>query len=230
MSLTDKIRSLCDRSLAELDASHDYYIHTSTLWRMFKELIDGGAKLTIRNQATSSVFDQQALRGKMQSYVADYLRVSTFLHFISLFEDFFFDLLRLWLTAHPHSLSRRQVDLGTILQVGDTNIILQNVIDRELNSLKYEKLADWFVYLDKLVHLGCPAPADIEALAEIKASRDILTHNRGLVNPIYLAKAGSKARFQDGERLELPELYHRTSWELVKTVVSDLGAAAAAKA
>jgi hypothetical protein len=47
------------------------------------------------------------------------------------------------------------------------------------------------------------------------------------VNPIYLAKAGGKARFQDGERLELPEQYHRTSWELVKTVVRNLGTAAA---
>lgn len=230
MALIDDLRTLTARSLAELDASHDYYINTFAVWRFVRRFIVDGGKLTIENKATGSIFDQHALLGKMQSYVADYLRVSTFLHFISLFEDFFFDLLRLWLTAHPHSLSRRQVDLGTILQVGDTNLILQSVIDRELNSLKYEKLADWFVYLDKLVHLGCPAPADIEALAEIKASRDILTHNRGLVNPIYLAKAGSKARFQDGERLELPEQYHRASWQLVKTVVSDLGAAAAAKA
>jgi len=230
MALTDDLRRLTARSITELNASHDYYINTLAVWRFVRRFIVDGGKLTIENKATGSVVDQHALLGRMQSYAADYLRVSTFLHFVSLFEDFFFDLLRLWLTAHPHSLSRRQVDLGTILQTGDTSIILQNVIDRELNSLKYEKLADWFVYLDKLVHLGCPTPSEIEALAEIKASRDILTHNRGLVNPIYLAKAGGKARFQDGERLELPEQYHRTSWELVKTVVRNLGDAAAAKA
>lgn len=230
MPLADNINSLTERSLAELDASHDYYIHTLNLWRMLEELIAKGAKLTIRNQATGSVVDQDALLGKTQSYVADYLRAATFQHFVSLFEDYLFDLLRLWLTAYPHSLARRQVDLGTILQTGDTQLVLQGVIDRELNSIKYERLAEWFVYLEKLVRLGCPTPDQIEALAEIKASRDILAHNKGVVNLIYRTKAGHKARFQDGERLELPEAYHRASWQLVKTVIQDLGTTAEARA
>ncbi len=70
-------------------------------------------------------------------------------------------------------------------------------------------MADWFAYFEKLAKLGCPTAGEIEHLAEIKASRDILVHNKGIVNATYVSKAGSRARFRDGERLEIPERYHR---------------------
>ena len=51
-----------------------------------------------------------------------------------------------------------------------------------------------------------------------------------MTNPIYVAKSGSRARHQDGEKLEIPEQYHRESWEAIKKVVCDLSTAAIAKA
>ena len=68
-----------------------------------------------------------------------------------------------------------------------------------------------------------------DSLSEIKASRDILVHNKGVVNATYLAKAGKRARHKDGEPLEIPEQYHRASWETINKVVRDLAAAAIAK-
>jgi hypothetical protein len=103
-------------------------------------------------------------------------------------------------------------------------------VDQELNELKYERLADWFIDLARLVKLGCPTGDEIERLAEIKASRDILVHNKGIANGACVSKAGSRARFQDGEKLRIPERYHRESWETIKKVVSDVSAAAIATA
>lgn len=78
--------------------------------------------------------------------------------------------------------------------------------------------------------LGCPPPEEIAQLAEIKATRDILVHNRGIVNATYRAKAGALARAQDGELLELPTAYHNASWALICKVVRDVSEAAIAKA
>ena len=162
--------------------------------------------------------------------IANYLTSATFQQFVSTFEDFLFDLLRLWLAIHPASLSDKSLKFGTVLKAGDIATVTLAVIDKELNELKYERVADWFAYLEKLVKLGCPTPEEIEALAEMKASRDILVHNKGIVNAVYVSKSGSKARYKDGENLEISEPYHRFSWELVKKMIHDIAEAAIRKA
>jgi hypothetical protein len=174
--------------------------------------------------------DEQVLVGRAQRYVRDYLMSSTFQHFVSLFEDFFFDLLRHWLAAYPANLSRRQVDFGTVLKSPDQAALVLAVVDKELNELRCERVADWFGYLERLAKLGCPTFDEVARIAEIKASRDILVHNKGIANATYLSKAGSRARYRDGDRLELLDRYHRESWETIRKVVQDVSAAAILKA
>lgn len=79
------------------------------------------------------------------------------------------------------------------------------------------------------MRLGCPSAADIDRIGEAKASRDVLAHNRGIANRIYEAKAGKAARFTDGQRVEIPEAYHREMWELLRKLIADLSNAAATK-
>ena len=119
--------------------------------------------------------------------------------------------------------------MGAVLKAPDKSAIVLTVVDKELNELKYERLADWFVYLERLTNLGCPSADEIETLAEIKASRDILVHNNGIANATYVSKAGTQARYKDGERLEIPEQYHRASWETINKVLREVSGAAIAK-
>jgi hypothetical protein len=62
-----------------------------------------------------------------------------------------------------------------------------------------------------------------------KASRDVLVHNKGIANKTYESKAGNLARFREGEELDIPEDYHRETWELIHKVVADVSNAAIAK-
>lgn len=101
--------------------------------------------------------------------------------------------------------------------------------DKEFNELKYERLSEWFAYFNRLARLGCPPTEDIDKLAEIKASRDIFVHNNGIVNETYVAKAGNLARGTVGQRLDIPEHYHRSSWETIRNVVCQVSTAAIAK-
>jgi hypothetical protein len=50
-----------------------------------------------------------------------------------------------------------------------------------------------------------------------------------VVNAIYLGKSGRRARYQQGEPLEIPDAYFRESWGLLQKVVRDLAGAAAAR-
>jgi hypothetical protein len=201
--------------------------HTQAIWQLLEPVVvKEGRKFTIRNMTTGRVVNERDLLGLAQHYVTDYLASSTFQHFVSLFEDFLFDLLRLWLSAYPFRLSNKQIEFGMVLQAPDKSAITLAVVDKELNELKYKRVKDWFEYLESMVALGCPTPDEIGKIAEIKASRDILAHNKGITNAIYVSKAGNHARYKDGEKLAIPEPYHRESWQLIKKVVQDVSAAA----
>jgi len=131
--------------------------------------------------------------------------------------------------TYPQSLSSKQVDFKMVLDAPDKDAITRYVVSKELNEIAYERPKDWFVYLEGRMKLGCPSVEEIDRLGEAKASRDVLAHNRGIANKIYQAKAGKFARYKEGERIEIPEQYHRGTWELIRKVVSDISSAAIAK-
>ena len=103
------------------------------------------------------------------------------------------------------------------------------MVNKELNEVLYERPAGWFAYLEEKAKLGCPTTDAIEKIAEAKACRDALAHNRGVANKTYLSKAGKLAQFVDGERVEITEPYHRAIWDLLCRFVADVSDAAIAK-
>jgi hypothetical protein len=229
MSLIDEITQLRDESLSALDASHNYYVHTQIAWRLVQQMVRQGHKVTIRNQATGNAVDESELSSLAQGYVTGYLASATFQHFVSLFEQFVFEFVRLWLTDFPGSLSDKELKFRTVLESPAKDEIVAAVVQKEVHGLAYQRVADWFSYLEKLAKLGCPNQDEIERLAEIKASRDVLVHNDGIANSTYVDKSTGCARFADGDRLEIPEHYHRESWELIKQVVAAVADAAIKK-
>ena len=229
MALADDIRSLRDRALADLNAAHDYHTDTKIAWDIIGRVITAGHTFSIRSLTTGSVTTQADLAGKAQGYVAEQLAEATFQQFISIFENYFFDLLRLWLLAYPKSLSGKKVDFKDVLDAPDKDAITSRVVSKEVNEILYERPTGWFEYLEEKAKLGCPTQGEIGKIAEAKASRDVLVHNRGVANKAYESKAEKRARYKDGQRIDIPEYYHRETWELLRKVVTDISNAAIAK-
>jgi hypothetical protein len=230
MPLADEIAGLRDAALADLDAVHDYYTNSVAAWRFVVRYIQRGGKAHVYNRATGNVTTEKDLPGKAHLYVTEYLTAATFQQFVSLFEDFVFGVMRQWLLAYPQRLERKQIPVAVVLTAADLASVKLAVVNRELNELSYRRVREWFSYLEDLVKLGCPTADDIDRLAEIKATRDVYVHNRGVAGAIYVEKAGDKKRCDVGQRLDLPEQYHRESWLLIRKVVSDVSTAAVGKA
>lgn len=186
--------------------------------------------MNLHNAVTGNTTTETDLLNRAKGYVAEQLTQATFQQFLAIFENFFFDLLRLWLMRYPHSLANKDLKYKVVLDAPDKDAVSLAVINKELNEIAYERLKDWFKYLDDKAKLGCPTDDEIDRLAEAKASRDVLAHNKGMVNKVYVGKAGRLARHYEGEALDLPEPYHRATWELIRKVVGDVGDAAIAKA
>jgi hypothetical protein len=157
------------------------------------------------------------------------LAEATFQQFIAIFENYFFDLLRSWLIAYPRNLIGKQVDFKAVLDAPDKEAITLLVVNKELNEILYDRPARWFAYLEDKAKLGCPTANEIDRIAEAKASRDVLVHGRGVASKAYQSKAGLLARYKDGERIDIPEHYHRETWELIRKVVTEISNAAIAK-
>lgn len=230
MSLADDLRGLRDRTLSELVATHDYYTDTQVAWHLIQDVSGFGVKFTIRNKVTGSVTSADQLRGKVRGYVAGQLVESTFQQFIATFENFFLDLLRLWLTAYPAGLGAKTVTFQTVLDAPDKEAVTAGVVDHEIYQLLYQRPAEWFAYLNGRAKLNCPSREQVEQFAEAKATRDVLVHSRGVANRTYLSKAGRLARSADGERIDITQQYHRATWNLLRVMVADIATAAVEKA
>ena len=158
------------------------------------------------------------------------MATGTFKDSFAIFEEFLFGLLRLWLTKYPGSLSDLEVKFARVLHAGSLESLTQELISERLNRRQYKAVRDWFKYVDTQLSLDVPNADQINRIVKIKASRDILEHDQAIVNGEYCRKAGSLARFDVGDRLEIPEHYHRESWTLLRDIVRDMTAAAATKA
>jgi hypothetical protein len=123
----------------------------------------------------------------------------------------------------------KKVDFKVVLDAPDKDAITSYVVGRELNEILYERPLGWFAYLEDKAKLGCPTADEIDRIAEAKASRDVLVHSRGVASKTYESKAGKLARYKDGQRIDIPEHYHRATWELIRKVVSDISNAAIGK-
>lgn len=149
---------------------------------------------------------------------------ATFQQFLATFESFTSDLIRLWLLAYPQSLAGRKLDFSVVLEASDKDAVAWHVVDREVNQVFYDRPAGWFAYLSDRVGIDLSFPAEIEQFAEAKATRDILVHNARIVNEIYLTKVGRLARHKLGDRVDIPDPYHRATWLLVRGLVEQVSA------
>ncbi len=226
MTVADDLRGIAERADRDLNAVHDFFEHSKFVWHSFEILVDEGRQAFAENLATGTRADQDELVRRAAWYNRKYLATFTFRQFVSDFEGFLFHFLHRLLVHNPWQFSERQLDFGTVLKAASRDEIVSSVIVRQLNELKYEHLREWFAAINKAVKLDCPTDDEIDALSEIKAARDILEHNDGIVNAIYRRKAGKRARFEIGEPIELDDSYHLESWTLIKKVVHDVTAAA----
>ena len=234
MPLAAEIEDLANRIQIDMRNVQDYYTNTQYAWEYVRIILES-------NEDESSVFhnvqagaetDIKGLEALRKRYIAGYLVESVFVHVVSLFEDFLFGLMRLWLIAHPAGIPNKEektVQFSAIIEAEDRDAIILGVIDRELGTLKYKRPAAWFRYLNDRVRLGGPSAEDIGRLAEMKASRDVIVHNRGSVNAIYHDKSGEHARHAIGDFIEIPAPYLRDRWSLVLKVVEEMTAAAITK-
>jgi hypothetical protein len=208
MPLADDIRALRDRTIADLTAVHDYFFQSEVAWGLAGQALSSNPTLAFQNPVTGTTVSGSQLITRAAGYVADHLSSATFQQFLSIFEVFVGDLLRLWLTAFPRAVGGKTVKLEEALDAGDLPTLIARLVDHEIAEVTYKSPRTVFQYLERRIGLPLPSAAKIDQLAEAKAARDVLIHNRGVVDAGYLTKAGTLARYAVGQQIDIPKPYH----------------------
>lgn len=229
--LREQVLQVRNQAMVALHKTHDYYANSVRVWRALQLAVHfDGAAVRWTNRATESVTAEDDLVELAQQYVAVDLPAVTFQQFVLTFENFLIDLARLWLVADPVRLVDRQLTGKDVIAAVDKTALLHVLVEQELRDAFLDRPATWFDYVRTLINITAPAATDRDAFAEIKAARDILAHHNGTATADYVHKTGPLARARAGEPLEIPEPYHRKSWELLSRLTHEIGTQAAAKA
>ena len=144
-------------------------------------------------------------------------------------EDYLQRTLRLVLRWYPGKLrlnidgsqTNKNVPMELILGAGSLSEVVDALIQRQLISTFYGSPERYFQYIENI--LSIKLDKELKAgFSEIKATRDIIIHNSGKANEIYVEKAGQKARGQAGEDLEVDADYFKHSIGTMKKMIQQI--------
>jgi hypothetical protein len=227
VSVAEEIDTLATRTRTDLDDLFNFGAQNDLIWEDFEEWVRYGHTLKTRIIETETEVTEQDLINLYQRHKITYLHGLSFVQLTSVFEAFLFDFLRLLLTNNPrHLAQKKQIEVGVALSAADRGALVLLIAERELNELKYNRPRAWFDYMSKIIKLGCPTEEEIERIAEMKAARDLLIHNSGIVNKTYLEKAGATGRYAIGDPVVIDRPYFNDCWVLAKKLVDDVAVAA----
>jgi hypothetical protein len=145
---------------------------------------------------------------------------------VTLVEDYLATFIKIIFKQYPHKLTvniqgvsvDRTVRLDTVIDASSRQEILDSIVDGRIASLFYASPATLFEYLNHAFQFEIEG--DIaDSFIEIKATRDLLVHTDGIVNEVYLLKAGSMARAEIEERVLLDRQYLEDTLRVCKRLI-----------
>jgi len=224
--MSSQISELRDRTLAGINELYEFY--GCTLWAYH-------VSDKVQQHSPSSILLFHSDIGLEDSVVEDYrnrlpkfsdeLQSLVFVQLLTKFEAFFFDLLKILLIQRPVRLpKKRTISYGEVVECDDLNELLGRLVAKDLNELKYQPVKDWFEKLQEIVNISPPSEQQIVRLAEMKASRDLIVHNSGIINEIYIKKVGEAARGRLGDLIAMATPYLKDSFKLLISMVETVSA------
>lgn len=151
---------------------------------------------------------------------------SVFVYLVAQVEACLNDLLREVLRFDPRRLKCRvkginhtqKVEVDFVIDSASIEDAVAQIIDMELASVFYTGPKAQLTYLEKVLGLSLDDQLKL-SWREIKATRDILVHNSGIINSVYIAKTEAAARGAMGGDLIVDKLYFEQSATIMKLLV-----------
>lgn len=163
---------------------------------------------------TTRTYRKEQLLSKYQFLAFHQLSVNAMVQLVTLVETMLGDVVRAVVVRYPQKLgAKRNLPIQAVLESTSLEEVHLRATDALLNELAYKSPAEFADAVQPLLSINlleCPA---FHRYVEVKATRDIFIHNRGIANDVYVRKAGSHARVKAGMVLPADIQYFLESYE-----------------
>jgi len=132
---------------------------------------------------------------------------------VSRMEAYVQDCVALVAITYPKKLSiladkNGGIPIDIFLDNESRDDVIRRFVMLRCEGLMFSKPAEYLAKAATVMSIELDEE-DINNFLEIKATRDIIIHNSGRINKIYIEKAGKKGRGSDGEVLEIDMKYFK---------------------
>lgn len=163
---------------------------------------------------STRVYKKEELLGRYQLLAFNYLAINGLFQICAIVEAMLSDIIREVVANYPQKLSsKRKVTVQTILEATSLEEVHFRATDALLNEVSYKSPREFVEFLESMISVNLLECTAFHHYVEIKASRDIYIHNRGIANDIYVKKSGSHARVNVGIQLPADIQYFMESYE-----------------
>lgn len=150
-----------------------------------------------------------------QVYSAQYQRgiyETNIVSMVSRAEAFLQDAVSIVACAYPKKLAlladKGGIPLDLFLESERREDVIRRYVALRCEGLMFGKPSEYLEKAAKVLSIDID-PDIAKAFIEIKASRDIIIHNSGQINKLYVEKAGDQRRGEAGEELVIDRSYFR---------------------
>jgi hypothetical protein len=163
---------------------------------------------------STRTYRKEQLLSKYQFLAFHQLSVNALVQLVTLVETMLGDVVRAVVVRYPQKLgAKRNISIQAVLESTSLDEVHLRATDALLNELAYKSPSEFAESVQPLITvnlLECPA---FHRYVEVKATRDIFIHNRGIANDVYARKAASHARVKSGMALPADIQYFLESYE-----------------
>lgn len=163
---------------------------------------------------STRTYTRDELLQRYQYLAFQQLPVNGIVQLVTILDALLGDVVRSVVVRYPQKLgAKRTIPLQSLLEAQSLEEVHLRATDALLNELSYKSPTDFASAMQELLSINlaeCPA---FHKYVELKATRDIHIHNRGVVNETYLKKTGSHSRARSGAALPVDIQYFLESYE-----------------
>lgn len=157
------------------------------------------------------------------------LYYSVLVYIVAQVEAFLNDVIRITLQFDNRRLltqvqgidTGKKVEVSEILSSDTKEILIDTIINRQLTSLFYASPSKQFEYIKKVLGVDIDTAIQSEWV-ELKATRDLIVHNYGTINDVYIKKCNVFARGNIGEKIVVDKIYFENAIAKMKSLIGKI--------
>lgn len=183
---------LINIKLYEMNSSLGEILFSSHKDEIFIDFGDNASNITY-----SEFFE---LLGDYESEDSPYLLTSenALKNIVSILEDYLKEILTYLFNKYPeHVFTKKgQVGLNQLLEYESIEDLKDRVITDKVVSISYKSIPDIIKYIEKEFNLDFKFHQAIyDGLTEVSGTRNLLVHNKGIINEVFLEKVGKREQY-----------------------------------